>query len=115
MRSMRAVLIALFAPMMVLAHHGLAAQFDTHQPITLTGTVTKVDWINPHARFYLEVKDESNTVTTWELDMGSPSTQMLRGWKIDTLRRGDHVTVSAYRARDGSNLGYATKVKTTPH
>jgi uncharacterized protein DUF6152 len=119
MRSKRAVLVAgvsvLFAPMMVLAHHDLDAQFDPHQLITLKGIVTKVDWTNPHARFYIEVRDESDAVTNWELDMGSPNAQMLKGWKTNTLKPGDHVTVSAYRARDGSNVGYARTVKGTPH
>lgn len=113
MRSRRTVLIAsvslLFAPTAVLAHHGLAAQFDTSRTITLTGAVTKIDWSNPHVRLYVEVKSESNTVT-WEVDMGSPNIQMMNGWKIDTYRRGDLVRVEAYPARNGSNVGYGTKV-----
>jgi hypothetical protein len=71
--------------------------------------VTKIDWSNPHVRLYLEVKDESNTVT-WEVDMGSPNLQLMHGWKIDTYRRGDRVRVDAYPARDGSNVGYGKKV-----
>jgi len=113
MRSGRAVLIAgmslLFAPAAALAHHGLATQFDTEKTITLTGAVAKIDWSNPHVRLYLEVKDESNTVT-WEVDMGSPNLQLTHGWKIDTYRRGDRVRVDAYPARDGSNVGYGKKV-----
>jgi uncharacterized protein DUF6152 len=119
MRSKRTVLVAgmslLLAPPPGFAHHGLDAQFDPNQRVTLTGTVTKVDWSSPHARFYIDVRDEGNTVTNWELDMGSPNAQMLKSWKIDTLRRGDHVTVNAYRARDGSSVGYARKVKATSH
>ena len=113
MRSKRAVLIAgvslLFVPAVVLAHHGLDAQFDTKKTITLTGAVAKIDWSNPHVRLYLDVKDGSNTVT-WELDMGSPNLQMMNGWKIDTYRRGDVVRVDAYPAKDGSNIGYGRKV-----
>jgi hypothetical protein len=115
MSSKRAVLIAgvsmLFVPTAVLAHHGLAAQFDTKQTITLIGVVTKIDWNNPHVRLYIETKDNSNTVANWELYMGSPNQQMMNGWKIDTYRRGDHVRVDAYPARDGSNVGYARRVK----
>jgi len=115
MRSQRVVWIAsvalLLAPVAMLAHHGLEAQFDTNQPVTLTGTVTKVEWINPHARLYLEVKDDHNAVSTWELDMSSGNQLMLNGWKLNTVRRGDRVTVEAYRARNGSNLGYAKSVK----
>jgi hypothetical protein len=96
-------------PTAVLAHHALAAQFDTTRTITLTGAVTKFDWSNPHVRLYLEVKDESNTVT-WEVDMGSPNQQMMNGWKIDTYRHGDFVRVEAYPAKNGSNVGYGRKV-----
>jgi hypothetical protein len=113
MRSKRAVLIAsaslLFLPAVVLAHHGLEGQFDPKQTITLIGTVVKLEWSNPHVRLYIEVKDESKTVT-WELYMGSPNRQMANGWKIDTYKRGDHVRVEANPARDGSNVGYARKV-----
>jgi len=117
MRAKRAFLIVglslLFAPTVVLAHHGLERQFDTRKTITLTGAVGKIDWSNPHVRLYLEVKDGSNTVT-WEVDMGSPNLQMMNGWKIDTYRRGDQVTVDVYPARDGSNVGYGRKVKALP-
>jgi hypothetical protein len=114
MTSKRTLLMAcvslLFVPTAVLAHHALQAQFDTKQTISLTGVVTRMDWSNPHVRLYIEVKDESHTVT-WELYMGSPNLQMMNGWKIDTYRRGDHVRVDAYPARDGSSVGYAKKVK----
>ena len=99
----------LLLPISVLAHHGLEAQFDTKKTITLIGAVTKIDWSNPHVRLYIEVKDESRTVT-WEVDMGSPNLQLAHGWKIDTYRRGDRVRVEVYPARDGSNLGYGTRV-----
>jgi hypothetical protein len=111
MRSRRAVLIAglLFAPTAALAHHGLEAQFDTKKTITLVGAIAKIDWSNPHVRLYLEVKGESNTVT-WEVDLGSPNLQMMKGWKIDTYRRGDRVKVDLYPAKDGSNVGYGRRV-----
>jgi|SRR5712691_8595323 len=118
MRKNRAVLIAgvgfLLAVMPVLAHHPLSAQYDLNQLITLKGTVTKVAWSNPHARLYINVKDEgSSTVANWELEMTSPNVLMLNGWKIDTLRQGDHVIVEAHPSRHGSNLGYANKVTIT--
>ncbi len=113
MRSIRAAFIAvvilLSVPTAVLAHHGLEAQFDTKKKITLTGAVTKVDWSNPHVRLYVEVKGQSNPVT-WELYMSSPNLQMMNGLKIDTYRRGDQVTVDAYPARNGSNVGYAQRI-----
>jgi hypothetical protein len=99
----------LLVPTIVLAHHALQAQFDMNQTITLKGTVTKMDWSNPHVRLYLEVRNESKSVT-WELYMASPNQQLMNGWKIDTYRRGDHVTVDACPARDGSSVGFAKKV-----
>jgi len=107
-----AVLIAmslLFVQTIALAHHALQAQFDMKQTITLTGAVTKIDWSNPHVRLYLEVKGERKN-ETWELYMASPNQQLMNGWKIDTYRRGDHVSVDAYPARDGSRVGFAKKV-----
>ena len=93
----------------VLAHHSLEAQYDPKQSITLTGTITKTDWSNPHVHFFMDVKNEANTVN-WQVEMGSPNAQLLSGWKIDTLKPGDRVTVSLYRARDGSNVGFARKI-----
>lgn len=113
MRSRSALLIAgvilLLVPTAVLAHHALQTQFDINRTITLKGVVEKMDWSNPHVRLYLQVKDESKK-RTWELYLGSPNQQILNGWKIDTYRRGDHVVVDAYPARDGSRVGFATKV-----
>ena len=94
----------------ILAHHALQTQFDIHRTITITGEVTKIDWSNPHVRLYLEVKGESESMT-WELYMASPNQQLMNGWKIDTYRPGDRVSVDAYPARDGSSVGYAKKVK----
>jgi hypothetical protein len=113
MRSKKAIsivgVILLLVPTTVLAHHSLQTQFDMNRTIALTGAVTKIDWSNPHVRLYLEVKDDSKTVT-WELYMASPNQQIMNGWKIDTYRRGDHVSVDAYPARDGSRVGFAKKV-----
>jgi len=113
MRSKRALLIAgvslLLVPTAALAHHALQAQFNTQKTIALTGAVKKMDWSNPHVRLYIEVKDESNTVT-WEVDMGSPNLQLMAGWRIDTYRRGDLVRVDAYPARNGSNIAYGRTV-----
>jgi hypothetical protein len=101
--------ILLLVPTVVLAHHALQSQFDMSRTITLTGAVTRMDWSNPHVRLYLEVKDARKKVT-WELYLGSPNQQILNGLKIDTYRRGDHVSVDAYPARDGSSVGFAKKI-----
>jgi len=114
MRPKRAVLIAgmslLLAPAAVLAHHALQVEFDTQRTITLTGAVRNMDWSNPHVRLFVEVPNESNKVL-WEVDMGSPNMQLMAGWKIDTYRRGDLVTIDAYPARSGANVAYGRKVK----
>lgn len=120
MRSTRYVLF-LAAGMLIgarptLAHHALAAEYDLNRSITVTGTVTKVDWENPHVRLYLNTNGSRTAeVMHWELEMASPNLLYLNGLKIDSLRIGDQVTVSAHPARDGSNLGYAQKISHNPH
>jgi len=93
-----------------LAHHSFAAEYDNNKSLKLTGTVTKVEWMNPHARFYVDVKDESGKVTNWEFELGSPNGLMRRGWTRNSLKPGDTVTVSGYQAKDGTSLGNARTV-----
>jgi hypothetical protein len=99
----------------VLAHHALAAVYDTRQSIMLKGTVTKIVWNNPHVQLYLQAMDKGAPESTWEFELGSPNLLTLNGFKIDTFRRGDYVVVTAYPARDGSKLGYANKVALSGH
>jgi len=101
-------LLATAAPM--LAHHSFTAEYDAAKPVTLTGTVTKVEWMNPHARFYIDVKDDSGTVTNWELELGSPNALMRLGWTRHSLDIGQTVTVEGSLAKDGSKLANARKV-----
>ncbi|HEY1240052.1 MAG TPA: DUF6152 family protein [Bryobacteraceae bacterium] len=96
-----------------LAHHSFAAEYDAAKPITLTGTVTKVEWMNPHARFYIDVKDDAGKVTNWELELGSPNGLMRRGWTRNSMKPGDTVTVQGSLAKDGSSLANARTVKLT--
>jgi hypothetical protein len=105
-----AVLLGL-AAVPAVAHHSFAAEYDSAKPITLTGTVTKVEWMNPHARFYLDVKDEAGKVTNWEFELGSPNGLMRRGWTRNSLKEGDTVTVGGSLAKDGSKLANARTVK----
>ena len=91
----------------VIAHHSFAAEYDANKRVTLMGTITKVEWTNPHVRFYLDVKDERGTVANWELEMGSATGLMRRGWAKTLLKTGDTVTVNGYLARDGSRLANA--------
>jgi hypothetical protein len=94
----------------MMAHHSFTAEYDATKPVKLTGTVTKVEWMNPHARFYIDVKDDSGTVTNWELELGSPKALMRLGWTRHSLQAGDMVSVEGSLAKDGSKLANARKV-----
>jgi hypothetical protein len=86
----------------LLAHHSFAAEFDQAKPITMTGTVTKVDWMNPHVYFYLDVKDETGKVTNWAAELGPPAMLYRQGWKKEALKIGGSVTIAGSLAKDGS-------------
>ena len=100
----------LLAARPLVAHHSFAAEFDADKPITLTGAVTKVEWTNPHAWFYIDVKDETGKVTNWGLEMGSPNGLMRAGWTRNSMKLRDLVTVEASRAKNGSNNANARVV-----
>jgi hypothetical protein len=91
----------------VLAHHAFSAEYDASKTIVLTGVVTEVDWLNPHVRFYVDVKDDKGKVTNWDLELQSPNTLARNGWTRHTLKAGDKVTVSAFLAKDGANRANA--------
>jgi len=103
------MIVALFA-VPVFAHHSFNAQYDRNKPITLVGPVTKVDWINPHARFFIDAKDASGTVSNWEVELAAPAMLMRRGWTKSSLKIGAVVTVNASLAKDGSKLANASTV-----
>jgi hypothetical protein len=94
----------------VVAHHSFAAEYDQSKTISLQGTVNKIEWTNPHARFHIDVKDASGTAT-WELELGSPNTLIRYGWARDTMKIGDTITVEGYLAKDGSKMANAKTVK----
>src|SRR5579872_6849754 len=102
--------IALLAPAAALAHHSLAAEYDAKQPVTLKGTVTKFEWTNPHARFYIDVKDDSGNVTNWNLELASPNVLGRQGWTRHSLNIGDVITVEGSRAKDGAHMANARTV-----
>jgi hypothetical protein len=92
------------------AHHSFAAEYDDNKPIVLTGSVTKLEWMNPHARFYVDVKDASGKVTNWEFELGGVNGLIRRGWTRTSLKPGDVVTVDGFLAKDGSPLVNAKTV-----
>jgi len=89
------------------AHHSFSAQFDANKPLKMTGTVTKVEWQNPHSWFYLDVKGDGGNVTNWGWELASPNLLLRRGWTPKTLEVGDVVTVEGFHALDGSNMANA--------
>lgn len=106
MRAKLGILMAgtlLAAALPILAHHSIAAEFDSTKTVTVTGTVTKLDWMNPHIWVYLSVKDESGKVTKWQFEGGPPNSLRRNGWTKDSLKEGDMVTVEGIRAKDPVN------------
>ncbi len=92
------------------SHHSFAAQYDEDQPVTLSGVVTRVEFTNPHARFYIDVVDESGNVVNWNLELASPNVLRRRGWSRDFVKPGDAVTVEGSLARSGANMANALAV-----
>ena len=93
-----------------VAHHAFAGQFDINKPITLMGTVTKIEWMNPHIYFYIDVKDNSGKVDNWMIEGGSPNGLLRAGWTRNSLKPGMEVNVEGYLAKDGSKIANMTVV-----
>jgi len=94
----------------VMAHHSFAAEYDSNKTVTITGTVTKVEWLNPHARFYVDQKGADGKIENWNFELGAIPTLLKRGWRKNSLKEGDQVTVEGYRAKDNSFSASALKV-----
>ena len=111
MRAKLAIIIAcagmMASALPVFAHHSFAAEYDASKPVELKGVVTKVEWTNPHARFYVDVKDASGKITTWNLELASPNVLIRNGWKRNSVKPGDTVSVTGVRAKDSSNYASA--------
>ena len=102
------VMFLLAAP--ISAHHSFSAQYDSSKPVEMKGTVTKVEWTNPHARVYIDVRDDSGQAATWNFEMASPNILIRNGWKQNTVKLGDQITVTGYLARKGERMGIASAV-----
>jgi hypothetical protein len=94
----------------VMAHHSFSAEYDSKKPVTLKGTVTKVDWMNPHVYFYLDVEDDAGNVANWALEMGPPNGLQRSGWTRSTMKVGDVVVVEGTLAKDGAKQANARSV-----
>ena len=109
--SLMALFGLLLLALPVLAHHSFQAEFSLEKPVALTGTLTKVDWINPHAQIYLDVKDASGKVIPWRIATWDPFVLRHAGLLRTTFVMGQTVTLTAYGAKDGSNVGYLRHIK----
>ena len=112
-RKFAAALVAclwLLAAAPVWAHHSFAAEYDSKQLITLKGVITKVEWTNPHIYFYIDVKDASGEVTNWSLEGYPPNTLKRTGFTRDDFKIGEEITVTAYKAKDGTNTAASREV-----
>ena len=102
--ALLATIALLASGVSIAAHHSFAAQYDSKKPITLKGGITRIEWANPHIYFYLDVADANGATVHWAIEGGAPSTLYRAGWRKDSAKVGDIVTVSGFLARDGSKL-----------
>ena len=102
MKKAALVLLIAFCAKPVFAHHAFAAEFDAKKPIKIRGTVTKMEWINPHAWIHVDVKKPDGTVEEWMIEAGTPNTLLRRGFTKDSLKAGTEVIVDGYQSKDGS-------------
>jgi DNA/RNA endonuclease YhcR with UshA esterase domain len=93
------------------AHHSFDAEYDRNKPLTVTGSVTKVEWTNPHARIYIDVKDETGKVSNWDFELGPPNGLMRRGWNRNSLKAGHVVTIAGFRSKK-ANEPYIANART---
>jgi hypothetical protein len=105
-----AAILALIPCAAIEAHHSFAAEFDRSKPIELTGTITKVEWTNPHARIYIDVQGEDGKVVNWDFELGPPNGLMRQGWNRNSLRQGHVVRISGFLSKDQAHVANARSV-----
>lgn len=105
-----AAIVALWPVAASHAHHSFSAEFDRDKPIELTGTITKVEWTNPHARIYIDVQGEDGKVVSWDFELGPPNGLMRQGWTRNSLRQGHVVRISGFLSKDQEHVANARSV-----
>ena len=110
-RSLLLVLVGVLTATASWAHHSLAAEFDSSKPVNITGALTSIDWRNPHAWIYLDVKDEAGKVVKWQCELGSPNQMSRSGWSKDSVKIGEEIIVSGVLSKDGTKTCSTRNVK----
>ena len=105
MKTHNAIAIFFATAAALSAHHSLVAEYNVDQIVAIDGTVTRLDWTNPHSRLYLDVKDKNGVVSKWSFELGGPLTLTRLGWTRDSVKPGDRVNVQGFRSKDGSTTG----------
>ena len=105
-----AAIVALCPVAASYAHHSFSAEFDRDKPIKVTGTVTRLEWTNPHARIYLDVQDADGKVVNWDFELGPPNGLMRQGWNRNSLRPGHVVTINGFLSKDQEHVANARSV-----
>jgi hypothetical protein len=108
--SIAVSMLASLSSLGALAHHSFSAEYDRDKPIKITGSVTKVEWTNPHARLYVDVKDDSGKVVNWDFELGPPNGLMRQGWTRNSLQPGHVVTVNGFLSKDEPHVANARSV-----
>jgi len=98
------------APPAVFAHHSFGAEFDAEKPVKVSGVVANIEWLNPHIWIYIDVKDQGGKVTRWSFEGGPPNALYRQGWRRESLKAGDTVTIDGFQAKDGTHTANARAV-----